>query len=96
MRKCLLGISLVLLPVLASCAYSASAHNTPEQQEPEPEAEPKVDEEAAIAAAEEALAAAEEKAVPEGAGAPGQLADAAAEQAVADAAPTTALAGGPV
>ncbi len=51
-----------------------------------------MDEEAAIAAAEKALAADEEVVVPEGAGAPGQLPDAAAEQAVMEAAPTTALA----
>jgi hypothetical protein len=73
-----------------SATSTASAESQEQEQQPEPE--PKVDDEAAIVAAEKGLAAAEEKAVPEGAGAPGQLADAAADQAVADAAPTTALA----
>jgi hypothetical protein len=73
-----------------SATSTASAESQEQEQQPEPE--PKVDDEAVIVAAEKGLAAAEEKAVPEGAGAPGQLADAAADQAVADAAPTTALA----
>jgi hypothetical protein len=85
-------VALIVGGATAPPAATSTASSMSQEQEQERVPEPEVDGEAAIAAAEEALAAAEERAVPEGAGAPGQLADAAAEQAVADAAPTTALA----
>ncbi len=95
-QQLLLAVSggLVLLTVIvvgvATGSPTATDAASSESQEQKPDLA--IDEEAAIAAAEKALAADEEVVVPEGAGAPGQLPDAAAEQAVMEAAPTTALA----
>jgi hypothetical protein len=83
---------MVLLTVIVVGGTTGSPTATDAASSESLDQKPELDEEAAIAAAEKALAADEEVVVPEGAGAPGQLPDAAAEQAVMEAAPTSALA----
>jgi hypothetical protein len=75
------GLVLLAVIVVGAATGSPTATDAASSESQEQKPELAMDEEAAIAAAEKALAADQEVVVPNGAGAAGQLPDAAAEQA---------------